>query len=118
MNINARGLFFSQRAEVSAMLQTKATSSSDGFSIVNISSIGGLRALAPYSSPYVPSKHAVIGLTKSAGSSDRFPYDRAFETLTQNPNYSSRTRTQRDSHQCRLPCVHRDGFQCHEPRGL
>lgn len=73
MNINARGLFFSQRAEVGAMLQTKASSASDGFSIVNISSIGGLRALAPYSSPYVPSKHAVIGLTKSAGSLDHFP---------------------------------------------
>lgn len=50
------------------MLQTKAASGSGDFSIVNISSIGGLRALAPYSSPYVPSKHAVIGLTKSAGS--------------------------------------------------
>lgn len=73
MNINARGLFFSQRAEVSAMLQTKAASGSGGFSIVNISSIGGLRAVAPYSSPYVPSKHAVIGLTKSAGSLDHFP---------------------------------------------
>ncbi|KAL0635872.1 hypothetical protein Q9L58_005216 [Maublancomyces gigas] len=66
MNINARGLFFSQRAEISAMLKTQETSGSKDFSIVNISSIGGLRALAPFSSAYVPSKHAVIGLTKSA----------------------------------------------------
>lgn len=68
MNINARGVFFSQRAEISAMLKTKPTNNYPGnLSIVNISSIGGLRALAPYASAYVPSKHAVIGLTKSAG---------------------------------------------------
>ncbi|KAI5843062.1 hypothetical protein DFP73DRAFT_595605 [Morchella snyderi] len=67
MNINARGVFFSQRAEISAMLKTKPTNNYPGnLSIVNISSIGGLRALAPYASAYVPSKHAVIGLTKSA----------------------------------------------------
>lgn len=70
MNINARGTFFSQRAEISAMLKTQKTSGSKDFSIVNISSIGGLRALAPFVSAYVPSKHAVIGLTKSAGSSN------------------------------------------------
>lgn len=70
MNINARGVFFSQRAEISAMLKTQETSGSRDFSIVNISSIGGLRALAPFVSAYVPSKHAVIGLTKSAGSSN------------------------------------------------
>lgn len=70
MNINARGVFFSQRAEISAMLKTKSTNKySENLSIVNISSIGGLRALAPYASAYVPSKHAVIGLTKSAGMS-------------------------------------------------
>lgn len=73
MNINARGLFFSQRAEISAMLKTQETSGSKDFSIVNISSIGGLRALAPFSSAYVPSKHAVIGLTKSAGSLNLSP---------------------------------------------
>lgn len=66
MNINARGIFFSQRAEISAMLKSKETNPSAGFSIVNISSIGGLRALAPYASAYAASKHAVIGLTKSA----------------------------------------------------
>lgn len=70
MNINARGVFFSQRAEISAMLKTREAGSFKDFSIVNISSIGGLRALAPYASAYVPSKHAVIGLTKSAGSSN------------------------------------------------
>lgn len=68
MNINARGVFFSQRAEISAMLKTREAGASKNFSIVNISSIGGLRALAPYASAYVPSKHAVIGLTKTAGS--------------------------------------------------
>lgn len=68
MNINARGVFFSQRAEISAMLKTREAGGSQKFSIVNISSIGGLRALAPYASAYVPSKHAVIGLTKTAGS--------------------------------------------------
>lgn len=67
MNINARGVFFSQRAEISAMLKTKEAGLATNFSIVNISSIGGLRALAPYASAYVPSKHAVIGITKAAG---------------------------------------------------
>jgi len=66
MNINARGVFFSQRAEISAMLKTQGAGASGSFSIVNVSSIGGLRALPPYASAYVPSKHAVIGLTKAA----------------------------------------------------
>lgn len=74
MNINARGVFFSQQAEIGAMLKTRGTSGSTDFSIVNISSIGGLRTLAPYSSAYVPSKHAVIGLTKSAGSFNPPPW--------------------------------------------
>ncbi|MBI3650990.1 MAG: SDR family oxidoreductase [Acidobacteria bacterium] len=58
-NINIKGVWLSMKYEIPALLQ------SGGGAIVNMSSIGGLVA-APGMDIYVASKHAVIGLTKSA----------------------------------------------------
>jgi NAD(P)-dependent dehydrogenase (short-subunit alcohol dehydrogenase family) len=56
---NVRGMFFSMKHELAVMAQ-------QGFgSIVNISSGAGLTGVKGYSA-YVASKHAEIGLTKSA----------------------------------------------------
>ena len=59
MSVNATGVFYCMRAEIQQMLkQTSGT-------IVNISSIAGLQGL-PNNLPYVASKHAVVGMTKTA----------------------------------------------------
>jgi NAD(P)-dependent dehydrogenase (short-subunit alcohol dehydrogenase family) len=57
--VNVLGVFNSMRAEIPAML------TSGGGAIINASSGLGLRAI-PMQSPYVASKHAVLGLTKAA----------------------------------------------------
>lgn len=59
MRTNVRGAFLCMRAEIAAMLEQ------GGGAIVNISSVTGLVGV-PGVSPYVASKHAVGGLTKSA----------------------------------------------------
>jgi NAD(P)-dependent dehydrogenase (short-subunit alcohol dehydrogenase family) len=59
MDINVKGVWLSMRHEIPAMLKT------GGGSIVNTSSALGLIAFAGMEI-YVASKHAVIGLTKSA----------------------------------------------------
>jgi NAD(P)-dependent dehydrogenase (short-subunit alcohol dehydrogenase family) len=59
MSINVRGLFLCMKYEIQQML-----SQGSGV-IVNNSSIGGLVAF-PQFAPYVASKHAVMGLTRSA----------------------------------------------------
>ena len=57
--VNLKGVWLSMKYEIEQMLE------GDGGAIVNNSSNDGLRG-APYSSPYVASKHGVIGLTKTA----------------------------------------------------
>ena len=59
MAINVRGLFLCMKYEIQQML------SQGGGVIVNNSSMGGLIAF-PGISPYIASKHAVMGLTRSA----------------------------------------------------
>ena len=59
MDINGKGVWLSMRHEIPAMLR------SGGGAIVNTSSVLGLTAFAGVDI-YVASKHAVIGLTKSA----------------------------------------------------
>jgi NAD(P)-dependent dehydrogenase (short-subunit alcohol dehydrogenase family) len=59
MAINVRGLFLCMKYEIQPML-----SQGSGV-IINNSSMGGLIAF-PGLSPYIASKHAVMGLTKSA----------------------------------------------------
>jgi NAD(P)-dependent dehydrogenase (short-subunit alcohol dehydrogenase family) len=57
-NINVMGTYWGMKYAIQAMLKT------GGGSIVNVSSIAGLKG-SPSSSAYVASKHAVMGLTKS-----------------------------------------------------
>src|SRR5271166_2441773 len=59
MNINVKGVWLSMKHEIPAMLK------SGGGSIVNTSSIAGVIGM-PGVEIYIASKHAVIGLTKSA----------------------------------------------------
>ena len=59
-SVNVKGLFIALQEEIREMLQQGW-----GGSIVNMASVGGLLA-TPGASIYVASKHAVIGLTKSA----------------------------------------------------
>lgn len=57
LDVNVRGTFNCLRAQIPTVV--------DGGSIVNVSSMAGLSSLA-FSSPYCASKHAVVGLTKTA----------------------------------------------------
>jgi NAD(P)-dependent dehydrogenase (short-subunit alcohol dehydrogenase family) len=59
MEVNYWGVFYGMRAQIEAMLPQ------GGGTIVNIASGAGLFAF-PLSSAYCASKHAVVGLTKSA----------------------------------------------------
>jgi NAD(P)-dependent dehydrogenase (short-subunit alcohol dehydrogenase family) len=59
IDINLKGVFLAMQAEIPAML------ADGGGAIVNTSSIAGLVGF-PQSSPYVASKHGVLGLTKTA----------------------------------------------------
>jgi len=59
MRVNAKGTFLCLQAEIRHMLEA------GGGTIVNLSSVAGLIGF-PGLSPYVASKHAVIGMTKNA----------------------------------------------------
>ncbi len=59
MNVNVKGVWLCMKYQIPAML------SNGGGSIVNTASVAGLGA-APKMAAYSASKHAVIGLTKSA----------------------------------------------------
>jgi len=59
-SINVKGLFVAMQAEIQQMLRQGW-----GGSIVNMASVGG-QVATPGASVYVASKHAVIGLTKTA----------------------------------------------------
>jgi NAD(P)-dependent dehydrogenase (short-subunit alcohol dehydrogenase family) len=59
MDTNVRGVFFSMKHEIPAMLQ------SGGGAIVNNASVAGLKAIIPGTPIYTASKFAVVGLTKS-----------------------------------------------------
>ena len=59
MDVNVKGVWLCMQHEIQSMLQT------GGGAIVNTASVAGLGA-APKMSIYAASKHAVVGLTKSA----------------------------------------------------
>ncbi len=59
MDINCTGVFYCMQAELKVMVKQTAGV------IINTASIAGLRGL-PSSLPYVASKHAVVGMTKTA----------------------------------------------------
>lgn len=59
MAVNTNGVFYCMKEELKQMMEQ------GGGSIINIASIAGLRGL-PNSLAYVASKHAVVGMTKTA----------------------------------------------------
>lgn len=61
LSTNVTGLFLCLQREIKEML-----ASGRGGAIVNLASIAGLNGM-PYSGPYAATKHAVAGLTKTAG---------------------------------------------------
>lgn len=60
LSLNVKGLFLALQVELQQMVRQGF-----GGSVVNMASVGGMLA-TPGASPYVASKHAVIGLTRSA----------------------------------------------------
>lgn len=60
MAINVGGVFYGMQCQIQQML-----AQTGGGRIVNVSSIAGVRGM-PMGAPYSASKHAVIGLTKTA----------------------------------------------------
>ena len=60
VEINLRGTWLAMRAEIETML-----AGGGGGAIVNVSSTLGLRG-SPFAAPYSASKHAVLGLTRTA----------------------------------------------------
>ena len=59
MNVNVKGLWLSMKYEIPDMIRT------GGGAIVNMSSVAGVMGF-PQMPIYIASKHAVLGLTKSA----------------------------------------------------
>ena len=66
MNVNVMGVFWNCKYLIPSMLNKKSDSQMNKGSIINISSIAGLRPFAGIG-PYVVTKHAVDGLTKQVG---------------------------------------------------
>jgi len=63
MAVNVRGVWLCMQAEIACMLEQDAPP--DGHSIVNTASVAGLIG-SPLIPAYAASKHAVVGLTRSA----------------------------------------------------
>lgn len=66
MAVNVRGVWLCMQAEIARMLEQDAPP--DGHSIVNTASVAGLIG-SPLIPAYAASKHAVVGLTRSAARS-------------------------------------------------
>lgn len=65
-DVNIRGVFWSMKYEIEAMLRNEAGPNGEGRgAIVNNSSVFGLGGFPDWS-PYCASKHAVMGMTKAA----------------------------------------------------
>lgn len=65
MAINVGGVFYGMQAQIRQMLKQPENGYTDRGKIVNVSSIAGVRGMA-MGAPYSASKHAVVGLTKTA----------------------------------------------------
>lgn len=64
MAVNVGGVFYGMQAQIRQMMTQKKENQSAGC-IVNVASIAGVRGM-PMGAPYSASKHAVVGLTKTA----------------------------------------------------
>lgn len=99
MNVNARALTVCLRAEIIHML------AADGGAIVNTASGAGLAA-APMLSAYVTSKHAVVGMTKSAAleyARDGIRVNAVAPGTVETPMTANMTTKQRDALNERMP---------------
>jgi NAD(P)-dependent dehydrogenase (short-subunit alcohol dehydrogenase family) len=65
MAINVGGVFYGMQAQIRQMMAQSVGDTPTGGKIVNVSSIAGVRGM-PMGGPYSASKHAVLGLTKTA----------------------------------------------------
>lgn len=65
MAVNVGSVFYGMQAQIRQMLTQLEDDQSSRGKIVNVSSIAGVRGM-PMGAPYSASKHAVIGLTKTA----------------------------------------------------
>ncbi len=65
MAVNVGGVFYGMQAQIRQMLSQNGAGHPAGGRIVNVSSIAGVRGM-PMGGPYSASKHAVLGLTKTA----------------------------------------------------
>jgi NAD(P)-dependent dehydrogenase (short-subunit alcohol dehydrogenase family) len=63
--VNVRGVFFCMKYQLAAMLNGRSERTAAGATIVNIASTNSFRP-QPNQSAYTSSKHAVLGLTRSA----------------------------------------------------
>ncbi|KAH8805446.1 3-oxoacyl-reductase [Xylogone sp. PMI_703] len=64
IKINLSGVFYAMRAQVQAMVKNERDAKGNTGSIVNISSLGGIRGF-PGASHYAAAKWGIIGLTNS-----------------------------------------------------
>lgn len=127
-NVNVNGVLFCQREELKAMMKQDLVSweGRDGFrgSIVNMASIGGFLA-AHGAITYVAGKHAVLGISRTAGT---YPllltiHPLSFLLTETLYIYSTRPRPRRHQGQLGLPGPRGDGTarpherrRSHEPR--
>ncbi len=65
MSVNVRGIFFSMKHQLGAMLQHEVPKTNGHWTIVNIASTNSVRP-QPNQPAYTAAKHAVLGLTRSA----------------------------------------------------
>ncbi|GAB4037661.1 SDR family NAD(P)-dependent oxidoreductase [Spirosoma gilvum] len=65
MAVNVGSVFYGMQAQIRQMLKQREVGQPAAGKIVNVSSIAGVRGM-PMGAPYSASKHAVIGLTKTA----------------------------------------------------
>lgn len=90
MSINSTGVFLGIKYAAAQMVRQSPLPSGYGGAIINMSSILGLQAV-PKNSAYNASKHAVIGLTKTAAL-DLAPYNVKVNAICPGYTFSAMTK--------------------------
>lgn len=93
IDVNQTGVWAGLKHEIPALLE------SDGGAIVNVASMAGLQA-SPGRSPYAASKHAVVGLTRTAAiefAGDGIRVNAVCPTVVDTPALQSMTEAERQS---------------------